>query len=92
MRLERELDACHRYVLDDGLPTKDEARRRLNRLDHATAGTARSGRAVPRKSDLAAWAQVDGRGRAEPGAELVGLSQRGPDARRRHWQDDFAFD
>src|SRR5438067_987015 len=92
MRLERELDPCHRYVVGYGLPMKDEALRRLNRLDHATAGTARSTRAVPRKCDRASWTQIDGRGRAEPGAELVRLNQRRPHARRRNWQNDFAFD
>src|SRR5713226_5582197 len=92
MRLERELDACHRYVVGYGLPTKDKALRRLNRLDHATVGTARSSRAVPRKDDLAARTQIDGRLRAEPGAELVRLCQRSPHARRGNRQDDFAFD
>src|SRR4051812_49146828 len=92
MRLERELDARHRYVVWAGLPAECQAIRRLNSLDHASMGATWSSRAIPRKDDLSAWTQVDGRLRAEPGAEHVRLRQRSPDARRGHRQDDFAFD
>src|SRR5918911_1210344 len=92
MRFERELDARHRYVVRAGLPAEGEAMRRLNSLDHAPIGAPWSRRAVPRKDDLSTWTQIDGRLRAEPGAELVRLSQRSPDARRGHRQNDFAFD
>src|SRR6266536_1079912 len=92
MGLELELDARHRYVVRVGLPSECKAMRRLNRLDHATIGATWSSRAVPRKDDLSAWTQVDGRLRAEPGAEQVRLRQSSPDARRGHRQDDFALD
>src|SRR5687767_1883894 len=92
MRLERELDERHLYGVRAGLPAECKAIRRLNSLDHATIGATWFSRAVPREDDLSAWTQIDGRLRPEPGAELVRPSQRGPDARRRHRQDEFAFD
>src|SRR5215207_9934462 len=92
MRLERELDSRHRYGIRAGLPAECKPIRRLNGLDYATIGATWSSRAVPGKDDLSAWTQIDGRLRPEPGAELVRPSQRSPDALRRHWQDEFAFD
>jgi hypothetical protein len=92
VRLERELDAGHLCVALVCLPSKSEALRWLDGLDHAAAAATWASRTVPRKDNLSARTQIDAGLRAEPRTELVRLRQSSPHARWRNRQDDLTFD
>src|SRR4051794_6235771 len=70
VRLERELDAGHLCVALVRLPSKGEALRWLDGLDHAAAAATWASGPVPGKENLSARTQIDAGLRAEPGSKL----------------------